>query len=334
MIQSKRITKSILIVMIVMLSLSTLTLFVGCMSNEIKIDDQIDLNKTHNLPKKLTFTEEALALAGSGGVSINIKATVLPVTAKNTKVDWEVSWGSAPTHGEKDVTEFVAVTANSDGSNLATITCYKLFNNDEIIVRVITRAGGLSATCKIISEGRPTNIDIDTSDLTTINESGQPTVYQLTVGQEYNLDIFLNSTLGGTNSSFVPDFKIDFIGVGEVEIEFNGDGDTKLTSFNLNENFKPEGGSAATLMGQMFFITLDNGKLKILPRKQLENITYQYRVDRYTSYTWKYSKTIGATIPYAKITVTETQTGLTKVINVRGIGDIESVNLDKTEVVF
>ena len=73
-----------------------------------------------------------------------LTATIQPATTENKEVDWTVAW--ADSTGVGDVTDYITVTPESDGSTNATVTCYKPFTGD-IVITVITRDGGFTARC-------------------------------------------------------------------------------------------------------------------------------------------------------------------------------------------
>ena len=54
-----------------------------------------------------------------------LTATIQPATTENKEVDWTVAW--ADSTGVGDVTDYITVTPESNGSTNATVTCYKPF---------------------------------------------------------------------------------------------------------------------------------------------------------------------------------------------------------------
>lgn len=158
---------------VVMLALAALTVacfaFAGC---ELKdntttpnIGDVTDGDgnvlsgdKVYDMPSQLNFTAAALA-ANPAGVSIRISASVIPSSAPNKNVDWSVAWAGS---NSGNVNEYITVTADSDGSTNATVTCYKAFSTP-IAVKVITREGGFEAACICSFESIAQSIDVTSS---------------------------------------------------------------------------------------------------------------------------------------------------------------------------
>lgn len=126
----------------------------------------------YEMPSVLAFSADATTAADSGHTaSVTLTATVLPVEATNKLVDWSVAWGVTKQHGSENVTDYVTVTPESDGSNIATVTCKKAFGDDEIIVTVTTREGGFSAKCQVLYVGAPTSITVTPTGAKTITDS-------------------------------------------------------------------------------------------------------------------------------------------------------------------
>lgn len=129
----------------------------------IAVDDSGNMmneTKVYEMPQNLMFSGEALAAADGAGVSVKLQATVIPTTAIYKAVDWSVAWGDSS--NETDVTNYVTVIADADGSTNATVTCYQVFTGN-IIVTVTTRDGGFKANCTVSFVGKPTTISTSTS---------------------------------------------------------------------------------------------------------------------------------------------------------------------------
>lgn len=92
-----------------------------------------------------------LNMSTSSEGSVTVTATITPSTALNKKVDWSLQWKNPESTWAvgKNVTDYVTVTPESDGSLTATISCIKEFS-EQIIVTVVSRANeDASATCNV-----------------------------------------------------------------------------------------------------------------------------------------------------------------------------------------
>lgn len=138
---------------------------------------------------------EAMAAADGGSVSKTITATVLPATAINKKVDWSVEWGDASNTGA--VTDYVTVTADSDGSTNATVTCYQAFAGN-IVVTVTTRESGYTASCIVTFVGVPTDIAVSGS----VSPYGAIATYDLGIGQTYTFTVAPTNAFNSVSSTY------------------------------------------------------------------------------------------------------------------------------------
>lgn len=93
-------------------------------------------------------------------VSKTLTATVLPATAENKAVDWTCDW--ADESNTANVSEYVTVTPETDGSTTATVTCFKAFTGN-VVITATTRENGYSATCIVTFVGLPTEISLNGS---------------------------------------------------------------------------------------------------------------------------------------------------------------------------
>ncbi len=124
--------------------------------------NELDQSAVIPMPASMSF---ALPLSGSE-LSVQLEATVLPETAVNKTVDWEVVWQNPD--GEwssgKTVTDYVTVTPQSDGSRIATVTCKNAFS-EPIIIKVTSRANSEAyATSKVDYRKRLDNVLVSFSD--------------------------------------------------------------------------------------------------------------------------------------------------------------------------
>lgn len=177
----------------------------------------MDSDTIYAMPKAMSFSSTALysAMATSNEqcVSVNIQASVWPEDASNKKVDYSVAWGSAPTFGSQNVTDFVKVTQASDGDTVATVSCYKAFGSDTIILTVTTRDGGFTDKCTISFVGIASELDISHSTLALTNTTERGNYYLLGTGKTYSFDIGMSNIF---NSVGTPNLTVSVDGVGSV----------------------------------------------------------------------------------------------------------------------
>lgn len=313
--------------------------------------NKMETGKVHMMPSKMSFSAAALAAAGGQGVTISIQATVLPVEAQNKLVDWSVEWGSASTFGENPVTDFVTVTPQADGSNIANVTCYKAFSGDTIVVSVITRDGGFTATCSITFVGNPSTLEIVATGAEVKTDSGwNVPIVEVFSGKEYNFDLKFDNIFHSVNSNFVPNFTCEIVGVGQIELLYekkNSSGvltDSLTSTFGMsdtleiiknNSNGVDSGEKKlVSIQSKYFSANIENGLLKIVSKQaisafRLYNSGRSYEeVYTFNGYVDENKK------PYYQILITETQTGLSQTVNIRMEASVSEVKLNNSELTF
>lgn len=164
----------------------------------------VDTEEAYKMPKAMSFSSKALAAALAKGqeVSVKIKAIILPYDAANQLVDYSIEWGNAPTHGDEEVTDYVTVAPDSDGSLTATVSCRQAFGDDKIIITVTTRDGGYTADCTVSFVGVASELSITPSGASSIQDDKRGAYYQLGTNKTYTFDINLDNIfheVGSTN---------------------------------------------------------------------------------------------------------------------------------------
>ena len=161
----------------------------------------MDENTVYPMPEKMSFSAAAFVepLAQFGeptgtvtseqSVDVRIEAYVYPDSAANKEVDFSVAWGNAPTHGSEQVSNYLTVTPDSDGSTTATVSCKKSFGDDTIIITVTTREGGYTATCTVSFTGIASGIETTSSTATKKSTSERGEYYEIGTSKTYKFDI-------------------------------------------------------------------------------------------------------------------------------------------------
>ena len=249
----------------------------------------MDADTVYAMPEAMSFSAASLAQArahfdepsttttvsSDESVDVRIEAYVRPDDAANKKVDFSVSWGTAPTHGSEPVENYLTVTPDSDGSTTATVSCKKAFGDDTILITVTTREGGYTATCTVTFTGIADGISISGSTATKKSSSGRGEYYEVGTSKTYTFDISLTNAFDDVAS----DLSVKEIG-GEGTMYFgNGsynDGGyinfTNVTQKDLAD-LADEFITSATISGNT--LTVKTGS------KILENYYSSYGPDEY-----------------------------------------------------
>ena len=195
-------------------------------------------------------------------VSQTLVATVAPSTATNKKVDWTVSW-LAPNStfaSGKNVTDYVTVEPESDGSTTATVTCYQAFEG-EILVTVTTREGGFQADCIVTFVGVPSTISLSSSTIAPTSGS----TYGLGVGVTYDFNIRLDNVFGVVGEKF-HDYSVGIESVGKLTVGTYED-DPRASE---GVWYDTRTANVSEFAGQILSYTIEGDVLKLTFNKSIE----------------------------------------------------------------
>ena len=169
---------------------------------EVKKDlMQIEYEATTIEPRiRLSSTPETYA---NGTVSKTLTATVLPESAVDKTCDWAIEW-VVPVSEGADLSEYLTVTPQFDGSNVATVTAYQGFEGGKARVTVTTRVGKFTAECYIVYDGAPKYLHFvkDGVNYGNLNE------IELEAGSSYEFDLQLDNDLGAVGSKYTGNYEI------------------------------------------------------------------------------------------------------------------------------
>lgn len=272
---------------------------------------------------KLALSSVAYAASENGSVSKTITATVLPATASNKAVDWSVEWGAT---NSTNVTDYVTVTPDSDGSTNATATCHQAFSGN-IIVTVTTRESGYSASCVVSFVGIPTDMSISGN----VAPSGD--AYSLGVGQTYTFNVAMtnpfNSVGAAYNNVSCTLGAVGSINVGYME-HYNASG-TDVWYETSNKVLTLD-----SIKDSFISTSYVNGQLTIVTVKSIESY-YATKTRMDGGRTWGYSDKFRSYVDdcYFTITLTEATSRMSKTINIRFDNSIVTgVNASVSEMLF
>ena len=213
----------------------------------------MDADTVYAMPTAMSFSAASLAQAraqfnepsgttitSDESVDVRIEAYVRPDDAANKKVDFSVSWGTAPTHGSEPVENYLTVTPDSDGSTTATVSCKKAFGDDTILITVTTREGGFQATCTVTFTGIADGISISGSTATKKSSSGRGEYYEVGTRKTYTFDISLTNAFDDVAS----DLSVKEIG-GEGTMYFGNGSFNDGGYINYTEMYQKDLGEVA-----------------------------------------------------------------------------------------
>ena len=347
----KNIKKYLAILLAVMTVLSTFV-FASCSPNGLGKDADTETEKTtpglsletKNSPfLSLSATTKTRATTNGNVLEHILTATVLPETAENKEVDWDIQWEDNSI--EDNLNEYVRLTTNSDGGNVATVTCYKPFEGN-VVITVTTREGGFTAQCICKYVGLPSTMEVDLSDVSIshdadwnadIAEVGQTTTYH---------EISHSNIFGEPGAEFTPEYDIVLEAHGGIYTKnttYDASGaltDTERVEVPLEtiDFFDTMGYYSAYYAGtaivNQVFVGIRDGQLYISGQGYPAAYNTEKKNTDGTVSKAVFDGYMDDMEPYVTVTLTEKVTGITYIFNVRTIGTVNNVNLDFSEIIF
>ena len=327
----------------------------------------MDEDTIYPMPEKMSFSAAAFAqpLAQFGepsgttvtspqSVDVRIEAYVYPESAANKAVDFSVAWGNAPTHGSEQVSNYLTVTPDSDGSTTATVSCKKSFGDDTIIITVTTREGGYTATCTVSFTGIASGIEITSSTATKKSTSERGEYYELGTSKTYTFNIGLTNAfndaagnlsvteIGGEgnmyfgNGSYNDGGYINFTdmvqkSIGEFADEFitsatiSGNTLTVMTGSKILENYYSSYGPDEYFITDIYY---DRYVVEMNDDWSIKDSSDTFRNQNAKSN----AQNIGSC--YFYVTVKDGISGLTETVRLWLVSSVNGVALSQTELEF
>lgn len=287
-------------------------------------------NITNYFSAEIVTTENVLLsmsspMAGPGtSVSRTLAATVLPATATNKAVDWHCE--RVDSSNTANVSDYVTVTPESNGSTTATVTCYQAFTGN-VIITVTTRESGYSATCVVSFIGVPTDIGISGSISPTGGE------YKLGIGDAYEFTVTITNPFNSVGNQF-NNITCGVNGVGSVVLGYMEHYNTSNTDRWFDEQNKTV--SLNSLKDNFISVSYSGNNLTITTIKSIES--YYLRTERLDSgrtrgYVDKFRSFVDDC--YFKVWIKENTSGLTKEYIIRFDESIVTgISVDSGEIFF
>ena len=148
-------------------------------------------------------------------VSQTVTATITPSTVVDKYVTWSVAWANDAPLKDKNISDYIKVTDDSQGNLTATVNCYKSFKGSKAILTCTTRQGGKTGTVNIVYEGVPSSMSITAPTGVTKYNLGKDSVDLLYVGNSYSLNLAMDNIFHSVGSNY-NDFTVTVTGVGSV----------------------------------------------------------------------------------------------------------------------
>ena len=323
----------------------------------------MDEDIIYPMPEKMSFNAQTFAqfdepsgttVTSPQSVDVRIEAYVYPESAANKAVDFSVAWGNAPTHGSEQVSNYLTVTPDSDGSTTATVSCKKSFGDDTIIITVTTREGGYTATCTVSFTGIASGIEITSSTATKKSTSARGEYYELGTSKTYTFNIGLTNAfndaagnlsvteIGGEgnmyfgNGSYNDGGYINFTdmvqkSIGEFADDFitsatiSGNTLTVKTGSKILENYYSSYGPDEYFITDIYY---DRYVVEMNDDWSIKDSSDTFRNQNAQSN----AQNIGSC--YFYVTVKDSISGLTETVRLWLVSSVSGVSLSQTELEF
>lgn len=291
---------------------------------------EYDFTPSNTEVMTLSVSQPIYLAAPAGGYtkSVSLTATILPADVPDKSVDWHIAWSDESV--SSPVSDYVTVTPSSDGSLTAMVTCYQPFNND-VVVTVVTRVGGMSATCLVTYVGAPDSVVITGNGISETAHGGIGSYYALPTGSSYTFNLAGNNGFGDVRAACNYTFSVSAEGnIITQDRKYNGntgvntyvDGTqktlaikdiTKITNYVPNAYECTLSGSTLTIKSNSTLTGYYSSSVR-----SGQTATYYDSFKQFENDNW-----------YYYVTVTETNSGATQTIKFRPIASVSSISLNQ-----
>lgn len=342
----KRIKKVLSFILVTVLSLGVFAL-VGCKKTdepieELSVNNLVITPNVTNGIELVTLNSEVVQTDAGAYLSQTLQATVLPANAPDKSVTWSVAWNY---DNSENVSNYVTVVPQSEGSTLATVRCYKGFEGD-IIITVKTNVGGFTASCLVSFIGKPSALLINQNGSNVANK-----LLELLTGVDYSFDLEMINPINDVGENYGQyEVSTSMRGVIEIDAYCCENGITSTTEKTtvqidlskgqylyfdcpnhgtINSNNAHQWKPYLRYFDDYVDVSLNDNTLNIRSNKIIEGFeTTLYR----TGYYFKFSKVVEPI--YFDITVRDTVSGISQSFTTHFTANTSSVSLNSSSVVF
>lgn len=272
-------------------------------------------------------------------VSQTVTATITPSTVVDKYVTWSVAWAEGAALKDKNISEYIKVTDESQGNLTATVNCYKSFKGSKAILTCTTRQGGKTGTVDIVYEGVPSSMVINAPSGVTKYNLGKDSVDLLFAGKTYSLNLAMDNVFHDVGTKF-NDFDVTVTGVGTVQwadyvINPRGIG------FNIDYSNIPTM-TLDSIKNKLVSATVEGGVLKIEAKDSYFNYYEKFNVNEtyggvngtYTKHYYASVKDSDGNNPYFLVTVKHKTLGFSAQYKFFIGEEVSNVTTNKATITF
>lgn len=330
--------------------ISSLAIAIGNKPVEVKTEGQDVSAETEDNPMVLLTMGKATIFRAAPEVnkvdtpeqvyvSQTVTATITPSTVVDKYVTWSVAWANDAPLKDKNISDYIKVTDDSQGNLTATVNCYKSFKGSKAILTCTTRQGGKTGTVNIVYEGVPSSMVINAPSGVTKYNLGKDSVDLLYAGKTYSLNLAMDNVFHDVGSNF-NDFDVTVKGVGTVQwadYVINPRG----TGFNIEYSNIPTM-SLDSMKDKCVTATVEGGVLKIQAKDSYFNYYEKFNVNEtyggangtYTKHYYASVKDADGNNPYFLVTVKHKTLGFSTQYKFFIGEEVSKVTPSKTTITF
>ena len=298
--------------------------------------ENIEGNGIQILSAKLPRAAYAVSgVSAQADTAYNLTASITPASATDKNCDWTVAWKNANSEWAtgKTVTDYVTVTATSDGALTAVVECKQAFG-EQVIVSVVSRDNTQkNAKCTVDYLKRITSATSSIS-VSSANE--------IAIGKATNFSLNVNYSVGTVSSSNTYTYNLKFTDEFRNAVMSNSTFQTAcMVSGDVNKRSYIKTSIPLTVNGGKF--TLGNGEnlfFAYATNSSAKDAFYTYANNAFYQTISSFSGTFGVieveiVSTYGSISETKTVSVNVNKIDVSAVKTaVTGVTLDETAIVF
>ena len=270
-------------------------------------------------------------------VTQTITATVTPATVADKYVSWTLSWSAnAPLHTQ-NISNYLTITQQTEGSLIAQINCLQSFKGSTAILTCTTRQSNKRAIAEVQFQGAPSSMTISSPSGVSQTNLGRDSVDMLIVGNSYGLNLTLDNVFHDVGNGF-SDFTVTVSGVGTVtcgtyvESE-RGAGwnnhDTVVNFSTIASSFM-----TASVTGYTLNLSVTKSLYAYYASSETHNVEGNGQTTTYTNKLYSLNTDANGNKPYFVITVTHRTLGFSATYNCFISETVNSVALSSNTITF
>lgn len=323
------------------------TVFIGVLTSGYRnwqgltspISKTAEQTPASEMPNKETSDIRAVSLSmntavmnADSSISKTLTASIYPADAKNKALDWALEWMDET--NTANITDFLSLTPESDGSLTAVLTCYKPFEG-EALITATSRDGNVFDTCRAVFVGLPSSLNLQPQGFSpTSGTIGS--YYELGVDNSYTFDITPSNVFGQVGANCNYTYEVSAVGSIKVQdVLYKGLSDTyewkdgtentlNLSSITTVSKYEPSIYDCS-VSGNKLTITINCTPESYYQdsKRTGQNVNYTQRFRDYSNDNW-----------YYELKVTETTSDVSKTFKFRPVKTVTSVMLADDVVTF